>query len=85
MAKTVRFPFRNQGVLNSGLIITIGKTSPVKDLNKLESHKPLWKSKVVSRRNEREIVYILQHVSSDFYFFSYAYLIVQMEMQCNHA
>ena len=86
MAKTVRFPFRNQGVLSSGLIITIGKTSPVKDLNKLESHKPLWKSKVVSRRNQREILYILQHVFSYcFYFLCYVYLIVEMELQCNHA
>ena len=86
MTKTVRLPFRNQGVLSSGLIITIGKTSPAKDLNKLESHKHLWKIKVVSRRNQREILYMLQHVFSYcFYFLSYVYLIVQMEMECNHA
>ena len=34
MANTVRFPSRNQQVLSSSLIITIGKTSTVKNLSK---------------------------------------------------
>ena len=41
MVKLIRS--RNQRVLSSSLIITIGKISTVKDLTKLEIHKLFWK------------------------------------------
>ena len=47
MVNMVRFPSRNQQVLSSSLIITIGKTSTVKNLNKSEI--------VISRVNQRLI------------------------------
>ena len=45
MAKSIRFLSRNQQVLSSSLIITIGKRSAVKDMNKLKIHKVFSKKK----------------------------------------
>ena len=64
MTKVVKFLSKNQGVVSLSLIITIGKTSTVKNL---EKHKFLnfsekEKSMVVSRGNQRVILihYILR-------------------------
>ena len=41
--KTIRFPSKNQGALSLSLIIFIGKTLTVKNLNEPEIHKLFWK------------------------------------------
>ena len=53
IAKTIGFLSRNQRVLSSSLIITIGKISTVKDLNELEIRKHfanICKFQVCSKR-----------------------------------
>ena len=54
-AKTMTFLTRNQWVSSLILIITIGKTSTAKGLNKLEIQRYFWKSIVASGTNQRMI------------------------------
>lgn len=56
----VRFPSRNQGVLNSSFIMTIEKTITIEDMKKPETHKHFPK-KQVSRTNQRLISILSLH------------------------
>ena len=52
MVKTIKFPSKNQQVLNSSLATAVGKTVTVKNLNKPEILKLFLKSKVKDKESK---------------------------------